>query len=514
MNRDFDIIVIGGGHNGLTAASLSAKRGKKVLLLEQRPILGGIAAGEEFHPGYSTVGLLHDTSCIGKQAIKVLDLESHGLKLKAVRPEILVLGHKGESILLSDEVEKTQNEIAKYSELDAKAYVEYRHFIKKISPFIRTLMDDFPPDLMKLGSKQILQLAKKAMALKRLGKEAMTEFLKVAPMCVADFLNERFETEFIKAGIAAPAIYGSFTGPWSSYTTFNLLIWECLSESEIIEGPKQLVNALENAARKYGVDVRTSSKVKRIKLDGNAKVSGVELDSGETFSAKVVAASCTPQETFLKLLQPNQLDYSTAQSITHFRSRGTTAKINFALKKGIALNGISNVAYARTGNSFDDMERAFDFVKYRSFSKSPVLDIHIPTIFNPDLAPDGCAVVSVLVHFASYEVEGGWNHQNKAELLANTIGQLEHYSPGFESGIVHAEVLSPADLEARYGLTNGQIFHGEHAMDQMFMRPIPSCSRYATPIDGLYLCGSGSHPGGGISCMPGYLGAKMILKMN
>lgn len=512
MSKTYDIIVIGGGHNGLTAAATLAKKNKKVLLLEKRPILGGIAAGEEIHPGYKTTGLLHDTSGVRQRVIKELNLEKFGLRTKKSRPTVSILSKDGKCLQLSSDVDTACAAIAKFSHKDADTYKEYRVFIDKISGFIQGLLDELPPDLSNLGGKQLLSLAKKALALKKLGKKTMMEFLKVAPMSVADFLNEKFETNFIKAGMAGPAIYGSYTGPWSSYTTLNLLMWECTANECVIGGPQALVSALEKAAGDAGVEIRTNAQVDKITLDENRKVSGVKLVNGETIMAQLVASSCTPYVTFYELLMPNQISYTLEHGIKHYRTRGTTAKVNLAVNKSLTFNGVSGVEFARTGNSFDEMERAFDSVKYRQFSDEPILDIHIPTVENSSLAPSGHAVVSIVVHFTPHHFDEGWSEQTKDKLLNNVIKTLAQYVPDISSYVVKAEVMSPADLEGRYSLTNGHIYHGEHAVDQLITRPIPSCARYATPVDGLYLCGSGSHPGGGITCMPGYLGAKMILK--
>lgn len=510
MSKKYDIIIIGGGHNGLTAATTLAKKNKKVLLIEKRALLGGIAAGEEFHPGYRTSGLLHDTSAVRSKVIKALNLEKYGLKVKQTRATVSILSKDGKCLNLSADIEKAAQEIAKFSKNDAKAYKEYRAFISKISPFINDLTDNLPPDLMHFGSKQLWDLFKKGIGLKRLGNATMLELLKVAPMSVADFLNEYFETDFIKAGIAAPALYGSFTSPLASYTTLSLLMWECAAQTHLVGGPQALVSALEHAAKAAGVEIKTKASVDKILLNGDRKVTGVKLESGEEIKASKVASSCTPRETFYEFLQPNQIDYSLEHAIKHYRSRGTTAKINLALDKALILNGESNIAFARTGNSFLEMEKTFDPIKYRQFGEEFILDIHVPSIENTALAPAGHSVVSILVHFVPYQLDEGWSETTKNKLYENVIKTLTQYAPDVASSIVGSEVLSPVDLEERYSLTNGHIYHGEQAIDQLMTRPIPSCARYQTPIEGLYLCGSGSHPGGGITGMPGLLASQMI----
>ncbi len=509
----FDVIVIGGGHNGLTTASILAKKGKKVLVVEKRNILGGIAAGEEFHPGYSTTGLLHDTSGVRSQVVKDLQLEKHGLDIKSNRANVTLLSKDGKSVSIQSDVNATVEAISEFSEKDAQAYSAYQEFLKKISKVINDLMENPPPniDVENLTMGSLVVLAKKGMMLKGLGNKTMMELLKIAPMCVADFLNEKFETEFLKAGLAAPALYGSYAGPWSAYSTINLLLWESASKNHVIGGPQALIAALQKAAIQAGVEIRTGAEVEKILLDNEGKVEGVKLSGGEAIYASKVAASCTPKETFLNLFDNFQLEYELDYWIDKIRSRGTTAKVNLAINKTVELNG-RITEFARTGNSFDEMEKAFDPVKYKQVTNAPYLDIHIPTHSNPSLAPEGHSVVSVLVHQIPYDFKKGWSVDAKKQLGEHVLKELEVYSPGFSKAVVGIEILSPTDFEERYSLTEGHIYHGEHFVDQLVTRPIPSCSRYKTPVSGLYLCGSGSHPGGGITCAPGSMAAIEIIK--
>lgn len=512
MTNSYDIIVIGGGHNGLVAATLLAKKNHKVLLLEKRNLLGGTAAGEAFHPGYLTTGLLHDTSRFSLQVLNELQLEKFGLKILRHRPAVGILSKEGHCLQLSHDVDTNALAIADYSAKDAGGYRDYAAFIESVRPFISNVLQDFPPDLSAFGIKQLWPLLKKAFALRRLGKKTMLELLKVAPMSVADFLNERFETGFIKAGIAAPALYGSFTGPWSSYTTVNLLMHECTANLHVAGGPRAIIAALERAARHSGVDIQTGHAVDKILLHADRKVNGVKTVQGEVFHAPVVISTCTPQITFYELLKPNQLTYTLEHSVRHYRARGTTAKINLALNRQVSFNGISGLEFYRTGNSFDEMERAFDPVKYGQLSAEPLLDIHVPTISDASLAPAGHSVVSILAHYAPYHLKEGWSDDARKRFYDNVLRTLEFYSPGISASVVSAEILTPADLETRYSLSNGHIYHGEHAVDQLITRPFPSCAQYATPFKGLYLCGSAAHPGGGITGLPGYLGALTVLK--
>lgn len=513
MSKKYDVIVIGGGHNGLTTAALLAQQGREVLVLEKRAILGGVAAGEEFHPGYKTTGLLHDTSGLRTSLIRSLSLEKYGLKTSKTRPGVALLSKEGKGVYLSPNTEEAAKEIAKFSQKDAEAYIEYRSFIDKISSFIQPLMTEFPPDLSQLGPRQTWALGKKGLALKRLGKKTMLELLKVAPMSVADFLHEKFETEFLKAGLAGPAIFASYAGPRSSFTTFNLLLWECCACENIIGGPQALVSALAQAAKAGGATVRTEAPVSKILLDSEGKATGVRLQDGEEINTPLVAASCTPRETFFNLLANDEIDYPLEQEIRRYRSRGVTAKVNLALHKPIVFkcDASEPIAFARTGNTLTEMEKAFDPVKYRQFSQEPVLDVHLPSISNPELAPAGHSVAAVLVHFAPHHFDAGWTSVQKEKLGDAVVKTLAQYAPGLAESIVAREVLSPLDLENRYGLSQGQVHHGEQAVDQMIARPVPSCARYATPISGLYLCGSGSFPGGGITCGPGALAARVMM---
>ncbi len=508
----YDAIIIGGGHNGLTAAAVLGKKGKKVLLLEKRPILGGIAAGEEFHSGYRTTGLLHDTSNVRPYIIKELELEKHGLETEHHRPPVALLGKDGGIIKLSTEMATTTASIQQYSSSDAERYQSYEAFTQKVSKVINDLMDNPPPDIdiENLTMANLVVLAKKGMKLKGLGNATMMELLKVAPMCLADFLNEKFETDFLKAGLAAPGLYGSYAGPWSAYSTINLLLWECAAKYHVKGGPEALVQVLSKVAKTNGVEIRKDAAVEKIILDKKGRACGVRLVAGEEFESDIIGSSCTPKQTFLNLIEPFDLDYELNYWIEKTRGRGTTGKVNLAVNKAVALNG-ETVQYARTGNSFDEMEKAFDPVKYGEVTDAPFLDINIPTIANPALAPTGHSVVSILVHQIPYDVKEGWTEEAKQILYDNVVKELEIYSPGITQSIVGSEILSPADLENRYSLTDGHIYHGEHFVDQLLTRPIPSCTHYRTPIEGLYLCGSGSHPGGGITCAPGWMAAKEIL---
>jgi len=507
----YDVIVIGAGHNGLTAAALLAKQGRKVLILERRNIIGGLAAGEEFHPGYHSVGLLQDTDQVRARVVRALDLKSHGLEIFPRRPSVLALDLAGRGMLLDNKDRHTAKEIGFYSPEDARQYLQYRKFIKHVAGVVNRIFDAPPPAVESPDGRTLWDLFRTGFALRRLGKTTMLEFLRVAPMCVADWLNEWFENNCLKAALAGAGLSGNFAGPWSPGTAFNLLLWECSARHSIKGGPRSLIAALEKAAQSQGVEIRTESEVSEVQVSGG-QITGVVIESGEHIQAPIVAASCDPRHTFLDLVPGTQVENWQERRILHIRGTGTTAKVNLALNTQLEFNGRpgKKIAFARTGHHLDHIEKAFDTCKYGQFSADPILDIHIPTVSNPNLAPPGHSVVSILVYFVPYGLQPQWDQDQTEKLGDTVVATLEQYAPGVNNAIVAREVLSPVDLATRYGLVRGHILHGEHALDQLILRPTPECARYHTPIKGLYLCGSGSHPGGGITCGPGALAAAVI----
>lgn len=503
----YDVIIIGAGHNGLAAAARLAGKGRKTLVLEARDIVGGIAAGEEFHKGYRSPGLLHDTSQLAPEVVKELKLEQHGLSFEDHKPSIFAPSSKGPGIYLHHDADKADAEIGSLSPKDAEAYHQYRAFLTKISPVVRDLLLDLPADVDTIGFSEMLRLAGKGWAMKRLGQKEMFEMLRIPVMCVADWIAEWFETDLLKAALAGPAVYGTFTGPWSPGNNLNLLLHECRMGNPVKGGAPALVEALEKAAKSSGAEIRTKAKVKRIVLENDA-VKGVMLEDGETLKAKTVLSSCDPKQTFLDFIEPILLNRRMEHAMEKYRMRGTTAKVHLACEKPLkfACRPDLQPLRARTGEHLDDLERAYDAVKYGQFSENPVLDI----LADPTGAPQGCQTVSILVHFAPYHLKGGWNADQREKLGEAVMNVFKRYAPETAASVVGSEVLTPADLETRYGLTEGHIHHGEHSIDQLLIRPDFSCSNHKTPIEGLYLCGSGAQPGGDLTGMPGLMAAKRV----
>lgn len=506
----YDVIVIGAGHNGLTAAALLAKAGRKVVVVERRGVVGGLAACEEFVPGYRTTGMMHDTSCIRPGVVDGLQLERLGLVLSAGPAAVFAPQEKGRGLLLHAEPGDAAAEIRSLSESDAERYAEYKGFLGRIGGFARRVIDELPPGLTS-DESSLFRLASDGFAFRRLGRRDMTELLRIGAMCAADWLNEWFEADLLKAVIAGPAIYGSFTGPRSPGTSSGLLRWEALAGRCAAGGPQSVIDALKRAAEANGVEFRMEAEVGSIRVsDGCA--TGVCLSDGQVIEGPVVAASCDPKRTLLQLVGHQAISTRLQRHVEGIRMRGTTAKVDLALRGPLRFACRPDLAFefARTGESLDAMERAFDPVKYGLFSERPILDVYIPTVANRDFAPDGHAVASVLVHFAPYALADGWTDERREQLGDAVVAELGRYCADLNQAIAGRRVMTPVDIEERYGVTHGHIHHGEHGIDQLLVRPCPECDRYATPIGGLYLCGSGSHPGGGLTCGPGAGAARAI----
>ncbi len=512
----YDVIVIGAGHNGLTTAALLAKRGRRVLVLERRTVVGGLAATEQFHPGFRGWGLLHESAIgFGQQRQVVpttparVDPDTSWMEKRS----IFVPQSEGRGLQLFLDAKTAREEIAAQSPKDADRYIEYRAFLDRVRPFLNRLLKQAPPDITAQGWGSMMTLAGTGLSLRRLGRRDMMEILRIGPMCVADWLNEWFESDAIKCALANSAIACSATGPWSPATNAMLLRHEAFEMFGDIGDCRHYLGGVQKTASRHGAGIRTESAVREIRVE-DGRVVGVTLESGESIDAPIVAASCDPKTLFQKLIESRHLPASLEHRIAHVRCSGTTVKVNLALDGPLrfACRPDLDVERAVIAESLDAMEKAFDPIKYRQLPERPILDVCVPTISSPDLAPDGKHVVSILAHFVPYDLEGGWTDDARTLIGDRVVARLAEYAPDVTKLILAREVLTPVDIESRYGVTGGHLHHVEHGLDQMITRPTPECARYATPIKGLYLCGSGSHPGGGITGLPGMLAADVIAK--
>lgn len=509
----YDVIVIGAGPNGLAAAARLAKAGKKVLILDRGDGSGSLSSRREFHPGYQVPGILHDEGLTTRAVAAKLELEKHGLKFRAA-PATYVAETGGPGILLAADAKEAAAAIGARSGRDGESYLRYRAFLARIAPVFEAILGEGPPPLTPNGLGDLLDLGRRGLLAFKLDRKEIVELARVAPMCVADFLNEKFETPLLVEALAAPAVYSTWSGPWSAGSNTNLLLRECSGGEYVAGGPAALVAALGSAAKAAGAEVRTRAEVTRIRL-ANGKVAGVELASGEILDAPVVLSSADPKKTMLHLLEPGSLPISIEDEFRRLRARGSAAKVHLALSGPLELAGSpgkQHEAIRIGGGHVDELERAFDAIKYRQFSPRPNLEISVPSVADPSLAPAGHHVVSILASYAPYHLEGGWSDEARNALGEAVIGVLEEHAPGVRGKIVASEVLTPLDLEQQLALSGGQLHHGETALDQLLvLRPTASAARYKTSVPGLYLGGAGNHPGGGVRPTAGLLAAEAVL---
>jgi len=508
-----DVLIVGAGPNGLAAAVRLAKAGRRVVVLERAEAPGGLSARHEFHPGYSVPGILHDEALVPRSIAESLGLIEHGLAFRRP-PATYIAETNGPGLLLPGDHQGSADAIGRRSQHDAQSYQRLRGFLDRLPPLVSAVLAEAPPALAPASMGDFWQLAKRGLSMLRISRRDLVELARVAPMCLADFLNERFELPFLVEAFAGPSVASTWSGPWSAGTVTNFLLRECAGGEALQGGPPALIGALAAAGRAAGAELRTGAEVQRIRVD-QGKIAGVTLTSGETIDAQVVLSSADPKRTMLKLLPPGTLPLKTEEEFHCLRARGSAAKVHLALSGPLALSGSDgrlDEAIRIGGGHVDDLERAFDAIKYRRFSERPHLEIRVPTVADPSLAPSGHHVVSILASFAPYNLDGGWTEEARERLGDAVVAALERHAPDLDQRIVAREVLTPADLESRFALTGGQLHHGELALDQLLMmRPSPSAARYRTVIPGLFLGGSGSHPGGGVRPTAGLLAAEAVL---
>ena len=523
MAEKRDVVIIGGGHNGLVTAFYLAKAGFKPLVLERRAQVGGAAITEEFHPGFKCSTLAHTTGPIRPDIARDMQLEKHGLKLVTPEVGVVSLTPDGRSLTLYNDPKKSSQEIAKFSQKDAAKYPELQESIRKMGSVIADALKLTPPNIDDPSKTDLWGMLQTGRALRKLGKKDLYRLLRWGPMAVADLVAEYFETDLLRGTVAARGVFGTFLGPWSAGSALVLLLrgtgdpHPAGSAHYAAGGIGSVTQAMASAARAAGAEIRTSTEVAEIRInDGVA--TAVVLKSGEEIPAKAIISNADPKRTLLKLVDPTHLAPDFAQKLQHYRMMGTVAKVN------LALSALPNFTALPNGNSaalsgriqishgIDYLERAFDESKYGNFSKQPYLEATIPSVTDPSLAPSGQHVMSIYMQYAPYKLKGDWETQ-RGPLGDTVVKTLAQYAPNLPNLVLAGEVITPKDLEDTYGLTAGQIFHGELALDQFFtMRPLLDWARYRTPLQNLYLCGSGTHPGVGLTGGSGANAAREILK--
>lgn len=506
MNHD--CIVIGAGHNGLVCAQMLARAGRKVLVLERAKCVGGAAATVEFVPGFKVSAGAHLLHSMPASLVSSLKLDSHGLRFSATGMSTAVLERGSAPRLLG----------AGLSSQDGERLSAFENRMRKFAAALKPVMETVPPRLGTPGIKDGMTLLRLAFAVRRLGRRDMREFLRIVGMNAYDLLEEHFDSEGLKGAFGLDAVLGANFGPRSPGTVLTLLhrmAGQNLGEGGLRQpegGMGALCEALARAAVASGAEVRTDAPVSKLMVKDD-RVCGVQLSNGERLGARIVVSNADPKTTFLKLLGAAHLDTGFVRRITHLRTKGLAAKLHLALDAAPKFGGEPSLSRGRMliAPSLNHIERAFNHSKYGEFSADPVMEITVPTLNDPTLAPQGKHVLSAVVQYAPYTLKGGWE-QGRAAFTDAAIDVLERHAPGLRAQILAAEILTPVDIEEKFGIDGGHWHHADLAFDQfLMMRPVPGVAQHRAPIAGLYLCGAGCHPGGGVMGIAGSSAAREVL---
>jgi phytoene dehydrogenase-like protein len=524
MSEPYDAIIISGGHNGLVAAAMLAQNGKQVLVLEKRQALGGSAATEEIFPGFRVNTGAADAALFRGEIIEKLGLHQFGLEFLENPALLFAPQPDGRGLTIWRDEIRTVTELAGFSAQDAERYPAFRQQVERMADALSGMMTLTPPDLAGLRRGDALAWGPLALRLRRMGGDEMMEFFRILPMAVQVYLDEWFECDALKGALGGSAITGTTLGPRGAGT--NLLFFYqnlggLLNQRFVAGGIGELSTALAKAAQTYGATIRTGADVNQILVGGDLepKAVGVQLDSGEEIRAATILSGIDARQTLLGLVGPQHLEPEVMRQVRNIIYRGSTAKIDLALDGPPAFTGQQEISQLggriRISPSLDYLEKAYDAAKYGRYSEQPYLEMNIPTLHDASLAPAGKHILSITVQFAPYALrDGSWPTVREA-FTDTVLEALEQFAPGTRARILHCRTTTPYDWERDYGLTEGSIFQGQMSLDQLLvMRPIPGWSRYATPIRNLYLCGSGAHPGGGVTGAPGYNAARFVLAAN
>ena len=518
----YDAIVIGGGHNGLTSAAYLSRAGKKVLVLERRHVLGGAAVTEEIFPGFKFSVCSYVVSLLKANIIRELMLPKFGLEILPLESTFTPM--EGDYLFRTSDADQTYREIYRHSQRDAENYIRFGPLMGQIGMAVRPILETVAPNAQKPSISDLKSLKKLLGHVKALSSEHFEYLCKLMTMSSADFLDEWFEFEPLKATMSASGIIGTFMGPHSPGSAYVMLHHYMGDIDGAFRawgfqrgGTGEVSMAIARSAQHFGAEFKTESEVNKVIIK-NGKAIGVALENGDEYQADIVISALDPKLTFLKLIDKNELPSDFTRDIKNFRIRGSSGKVNLALDGlpdftslpgyGPHLRGAISIS-----PSYDYLERAYDDAKYGNFSREPYMDIILPSMLDPDMAPPGKHVMSCFVQFAPYNIKGGWDDKKREAFGDAVINTLSRFAPNIKDIILHRQVLTPKDIETTFGLTEGNIFHGELSLQQLFsMRPAVKWADYTTPIKNYYQCGSGTHPGGGITGSPGEMAAKQILR--
>ncbi|MDQ6892132.1 MAG: NAD(P)/FAD-dependent oxidoreductase [Acidobacteriota bacterium] len=522
MSQRYDVVVVGGGHNGLVHAAYLARAGRRVLVLERRHVLGGAAVTEEVFPGFKFSVASYVVSLLRPEIIRELDLPRHGLEILPLDGTFTPM-ENGDYLWRVNDHGRTRREIARHSKVDAEAYEEYGKAMVEMGRFVKPILSMTPPDPTSLDPRGLWELLRIGRRFQKLRPEDQSNQVQLMTMSAVDFLDRWFETDVLKATMAASGIIGTFLGVRSPGTAY-VLLHHYMGEIDgafrswgfARGGTGAISNAIADAAREAGVEIRTEAPIAKIRVRGG-RATGVVLENGEEIDTAVVSSSVDPRLTFMKMVGKDELPADFVEDLERYKFRGSSGKVNLALDglpeftalpgAGAHLRGAISIS-----PSVEYMERAYDDAKYGRFSRRPYMDIVIPSLTDPSVAPPGKHVMSCFVQYAPYHLkEGNWDDQREAFGDA-VIDAIAVHAPKIRERILHRQVLTPLDIERVFGLTEGNIFQGELTLEQLFfLRPAPGWARYRSPIRGLYMCGSATHPGGGIMGAPGKNAAGVLL---